>query len=62
MNRQKTSMAFLVYTVVGMTAFFVLGNPRGIDDNYVATIIPAQVMAADRLFAKRRRSLHAEKK
>jgi len=53
-------MAFLVYCVVGMTAFFVLENPREIDNNYVATIIPALVMAADRLFAKRRRSLRAE--
>ncbi len=53
-------MAFLVYCVVEMTAFFVLGNPTGIDNNYVATVIPALVMAADRLFAKRRRSLHAE--
>ncbi|MDP2859098.1 MAG: sodium:solute symporter family protein [Bacillota bacterium] len=46
----------LIGGVAGTTLFFVLGNPWGIDNIYVAAIIPAVVMAAEYLFGRRRAS------
>ncbi len=48
----KSAFVGLICSVLGTTLFFVLGNPWGIDNIYVAAIIPGLVMVADRLFLK----------
>jgi SSS family solute:Na+ symporter len=49
----RSAFVGLLCSVLGTTLFFILGNPWGIDNIYVAAIIPGLVMVADRLFAKR---------
>ncbi|MDR3592026.1 MAG: sodium:solute symporter family protein [Negativicutes bacterium] len=44
----------LLCSVAGTTIWFVLGNPWGIDNIYVAAVIPALIMVADRfIYGKR---------
>ncbi len=43
----------LVAAVVATTAWYLLGNPWGIDNMYVALAAPALVMAGERLFFQR---------
>lgn len=44
----------LLCSVVGTTVWFVLGNPWGIDNIYVAAVIPAVIMLADRFVSRPR--------
>ena len=46
----KSATVGLLLSVAGTTIWFVLGNPFGIDNIYVAAAIPALVMLGDRLF------------
>jgi len=46
----KSATAGLILSVAGTTIWFILGNPYGIDNIFVAAAIPALVMIADRLF------------
>jgi len=49
----RTAVASLVLSGIGTTAWYLLGNPFGIDNMYVAAIVPALVLAADRLLPGR---------
>lgn len=54
----RSALVGLICSVVGTTLFFVLGNPWGIDNIYVAAIIPGLVMAADHfLFGRGRENV-----
>lgn len=44
----------LLLATAGATVWFLLGNPFGIDNIYVATVIPMAVMAIDHLLARRK--------
>jgi len=48
----KSATYGLLLSVAGTTIWFIMGNPFGIDNIYVATAIPAMVMLSDRLFFK----------
>lgn len=52
----RGALVGLICSVIGTTLFFIMGNPWGIDNIYVAAIIPGLVMIAERLFAKGGRS------
>lgn len=45
----RTAVASLVASGVATTAWYLLGNPYGVDNMYVAAVVPALVLAADRL-------------
>lgn len=45
----RTAVASLVASGVCTTAWYLMGNPYGIDNMYVAAVVPALVLAADRL-------------
>jgi SSS family solute:Na+ symporter len=49
----RSATVGLVCSVVGTTAWFALGNPFGIDNIYVAAVIPALVMLIDQVFFKK---------
>ncbi len=52
-GRGRAATLGLLVSVVATTAWFALGNPWGIDNIYVAAIVPASFMVADRvLFGK----------
>jgi SSS family solute:Na+ symporter len=50
----RTAVAALVTSGLATTAWYLLGNPFGIDNIYVAAVTPALILAADRLFLPRR--------
>lgn len=45
----------LIAASVGASVWFLLGNPDGIDNTYIAVVIPALVMGLDHLIARGRR-------
>ena len=47
---QRSAMWALIASGVATTAWYLLGNPFGIDNMYVAAIVPGVVLASDRLF------------
>jgi SSS family solute:Na+ symporter len=49
----RTAVASLVLSGLATTAWYLLDNPFGIDNMYVAAIVPAVVLAADRLLPGR---------
>ncbi len=51
-GKRKGALVGLICSVIGTTLFFILGNPWGIDNIYVAAIIPGLVMIAEHLFAR----------
>ena len=51
-GNSKSAAYGLLLSVGGTTIWFILGNPFGIDNIYVAMVIPALAMICDRLFFK----------
>ena len=49
---KKSATVGLLLSVAGTTIWFILGNPYGIDNIYIAAAIPALVMVIDRLLFK----------
>lgn len=49
----RSAVAALVASGVATTAWYLLGNPFGVDNMYVAALTPAAVLALHRLFAGR---------
>ncbi|MBL8553971.1 MAG: sodium:solute symporter family protein [Phenylobacterium sp.] len=52
----RTAVASLIASGVATTAWYLLGNPYGIDNMYVAAVVPALVLAADRFIPGARSS------
>ena len=50
---KKSATIGLLLSVAGTTIWFILGNPYGIDNIYIAAAIPALVMVIDRLLCKK---------
>ena len=50
---KKSATVGLLLSVAGTTIWFILGNPYGIDNIYIAAAIPALVMVIDRLLCKK---------
>ena len=50
---KKSATVGLLLSVAGTTIWFILGNPYGIDNIYIAAAIPALVMVTDRLLCKK---------
>ena len=50
---KKSATVGLLLSVAGTTIWFILGNPYGIDNIYVAAAIPALVMVIDRLLFRK---------
>lgn len=49
----RSAVAALVASGVATTAWYLLGNPFGVDNMYVAALTPAAVLAVHRLFTMR---------
>jgi SSS family solute:Na+ symporter len=49
----RSATVGLILSVVATTGWFILGNPYGIDNIYIAAIIPAVVMFVDQLLFKK---------
>jgi solute:Na+ symporter, SSS family len=49
-NGSRGAVIGLVSAVIGTTAWFLLGDPFGIDNMYVALVIPAVVIFVEKLF------------
>lgn len=54
-SSSRGAMAGLICSVVGASVWFFLNNPLGIDNIYVAAVIPALVMAVDHLFFSKKK-------
>lgn len=51
-NSTRGANAGLISAVIATTAWYIMGNPYGIDNIYVALVTPAIVMAIEKLFFK----------
>ena len=49
-NGSRGAIIGLVSAVIGTTAWYLLGDPFGIDNMYVALVIPAAVIFVEKLF------------
>jgi SSS family solute:Na+ symporter len=49
-NGSRGAIIGLVGSVIGTTAWYLLGDPFGIDNMYVALVIPAAVIVVEKLF------------
>ena len=49
-NGSRGANIGLVSAVIGTTAWYLLGDPFGIDNMYVALVIPAAVIFVEKLF------------
>jgi len=57
LGTNRSAVAALVLSVIGATVFFILDNPWGIDNIYVAVVVPVLVMLACHLFEKNRQQI-----
>lgn len=52
----RTAAAALIASGLATTAWYLLGNPFGIDNMYIATVMPAIVLGLDKLFSDKARA------
>ena len=57
LGTNRSAVAALICSVVGTTVFFILDNPWGIDNIYVAAVVPVLVMFAYHFFGKRQQQI-----
>jgi SSS family solute:Na+ symporter len=48
-SSSRGAIAGMVLATIATTAWYLLGNPFGIDNMYIALLVPALVMVAERL-------------
>jgi solute:Na+ symporter, SSS family len=56
----RSATAGLLLSVIGTTVWFVLGNPWGIDNIFVAAVIPMLIMVGERLFFQKKPAAQTE--
>jgi SSS family solute:Na+ symporter len=59
-NGSRGAIIGLIASVIGTTAWYLLGDPFGIDNMYVALVIPALVILVEKLFHRNDNALGAE--
>jgi SSS family solute:Na+ symporter len=52
----RTAVTALIVSGLATTAWYLLGNPFGIDNMYIAALAPAIVLALDRVFSNKTRA------